>query len=132
MPNTPALIPVDPLIENSMRGLVENKENPVLLGMEALAVANHFPIVICYNDVDKGDYPDVWRMAKNRIRPDGLYLADNVLWQGRVAVESYTDIVPGWTEAIREHNALIFSDPEFDAYINPTRDGVLVARKKTG
>lgn len=87
---------------------------------------------VCYNDVDKGDYPDVWRLAKDRIRPGGLYIADNVLWHGRVAVEQFTDIVPGWTEAIREHNALIFGDTEFDAYINPTRDGVLVARKKTG
>lgn len=86
---------------------------------------------ICYNDVDKGDYPEVWQMAKNRIRPGGLYIADNVLWHGRVAVEDYVDIVPGWTEAILEHNRLIFNDPEFDTFINPTRDGVIVARKKT-
>ncbi|MBM4208653.1 MAG: O-methyltransferase [Gammaproteobacteria bacterium] len=85
---------------------------------------------ICYNDVDKGDYPEVWLMAKERIRPGGLYIADNVLWHGRVALEEYEDIVPGWTEAIKEHNALIFNDPAFDAYINPTRDGVVVARKK--
>ena len=85
---------------------------------------------ICYNDVDKGDYPAVWRMAKGRIRPGGLYIADNVLWRGRVAVENYTDIFTGWTEAIIEHNELIFNDPEFDSFINPTRDGVIVARKK--
>jgi predicted O-methyltransferase YrrM len=85
---------------------------------------------ICYNDVDKGDYPEIWNMAKNRIRPGGLYIADNVLWRGRVAVEKYADIFPGWTESIREHNRLIFDDPEFDTFINPTRDGVLVARKK--
>ncbi len=86
---------------------------------------------ICYNDVDKGDYPEVWQMAKNRIRPGGLYIADNVLWHGRVAVADYVDIVPGWTEAILEHNRLIFNDPEFDTFINPTRDGVIVARRKT-
>lgn len=86
---------------------------------------------ICYNDVDKGDYPAIWLMAKDRIRPGGLYIADNVLWRGRVAVENYTDIFPGWTEAIINHNELIFNDPEFDTFINPTRDGVIVARKKT-
>lgn len=86
---------------------------------------------ICYNDVDKGDYPEVWRLAKDRIRPGGLYIADNVLWRGRVAAENPSDIFPGWTEAIMEHNELIFNDPEFDAFINPTRDGVIVARKKT-
>jgi predicted O-methyltransferase YrrM len=85
---------------------------------------------ICYNDVDKGDYPEVWRLARERIRPGGLYIADNVLWHGRVTVESPVDIVPGWTDAIREHNRLIFNDAEFDAFINPTRDGVIVARRK--
>jgi len=86
---------------------------------------------ICYNDVDKGDYPAVWAMAKDRIRPGGLYIADNVLWRGRVAVKKPADIFPGWTEAIIEHNELIFNDPDFDAFINPIRDGVIVARKKT-
>jgi len=85
---------------------------------------------ICYNDVDKGGYPEVWRMAKEKIRPGGLYIADNALWHGRVAAEVYTDVELGWTEAIVEHNRLIFDDPEFDAFINPTRDGVLVARRK--
>ncbi|MEQ1486357.1 O-methyltransferase [Methyloglobulus sp.] len=85
---------------------------------------------ICYNDVDKGDYPEIWQMAKDRIRPGGLYIADNVLWHGRVALTEYVDIVPGWTEAIMEHNEQIFNAPDFDAYINPTRDGVIVARKK--
>jgi len=85
---------------------------------------------ICYNDVDKGDYPEVWRLARECIRPGGLYIADNVLWHGRVTVENPADIVPGWTDAIREHNRLIFNDPEFDAFINPTRDGVIVARRK--
>lgn len=86
---------------------------------------------ICYNDVDKGDYPQIWQMAKSRIRPGGLYIADNVLWHGRVAVSDYVDVVPGWTEAILEHNQMIFNDPEFDTFINPTRDGVMVARRKT-
>ncbi len=86
---------------------------------------------ICYNDVDKGQYPEVWHLAKNKIRLGGLYIADNALWHGRVAVDNYVDIVPGWTEAIMEHNQLIFNDPEFDAFINPIRDGVIVARRKT-
>lgn len=86
---------------------------------------------ICYNDVDKGDYPEVWLLAKDRIRPGGLYIADNVLWRGRVAAQHYQDVFQGWTEAIRAHNLMIFNDPYFDTFINPSRDGVLVARRKT-
>jgi len=85
---------------------------------------------ICYNDVDKGDYPDIWLLAKARIRPGGLYIADNVLWRGRVVADSFKDVFPGWTQAIKKHNQMIFDDPDFDAFITPTRDGVLVARKK--
>ena len=86
---------------------------------------------ICYNDVDKIDYPSVWLMAKERIRPGGLYIADNVLWRGRVALENSSDVFPGWTQAIMAHNELIFNDPDFDAFINPNRDGVLVERRKS-
>ncbi|MGH8553618.1 MAG: O-methyltransferase, partial [Methylococcales bacterium] len=54
---------------------------------------------LCYNDVDKGDYPEIWRMAKDRIAPGGLYIADNVLWNGRVVMDSpVDDVVSGWTE----------------------------------
>lgn len=85
---------------------------------------------ICYNDADKGGYPDIWLMARERIRSGGLYIADNVLWHGRVATEDSADAKPDWTKAIREHNSLISTDPEFDTFINPTRDGVIVARRK--
>jgi len=86
---------------------------------------------IVYNDVDKADYLEVWEMSRERIRPGGYYVADNVLWYGRVAAEKVEhDIEPGWTETIKEHNALIFADRDFDVFINPSRDGVLVARRK--
>lgn len=85
---------------------------------------------VCYNDVDKGDYPEVWKLARERIRVGGLYIADNTLWYGRVVKEGpVEDIVPGWTEAIRAHNEMIFRDPDFEAFIHPVRDGVLVARR---
>lgn len=98
---------------------------------QELFMATEGDFDICYNDVDKGDYPEIWTLAKDRIRPGGLYIADNVLWRGRVAVENYKEAFVGWTEAIKSHNQRVFDDPDFDTFINPTRDGVLVARKKT-
>lgn len=88
---------------------------------------------ICYNDADKEGYPEIWRMAKDRIRPGGLYIADNVLWSGRVALPDSSNNVDSMresTKAIMQHNQMIFNDPDFDAFINPTRDGVIVARRK--
>lgn len=114
----------------SSANLWDNVEFHVGLAQDIFRQSNDL-FDICYNDVDKGDYPAVWQMAKDRIRPGGLYIADNVLWHGRVATEDFVDVVPGWIEAITEHNQLIFSDPEFDTFLNPTRDGVIVARRKT-
>ena len=85
---------------------------------------------ICYNDVDKEVYPEIWQMAKSRIRSGGFYIADNALWSGRVVMKNDTDVMLGSTEAMIEHNRLVFNDSGFDAFINPTRDGVIVARKK--
>lgn len=86
---------------------------------------------LIYNDVDKDAYPEVWRLARERVRPGGLYIADNTLWFGRVVQERVTDdVAPGWTEAIQEHNRLIANDPDFDCFLNPIRDGVIVARRR--
>lgn len=83
---------------------------------------------IIYNDVDKPQYPETWLQAKDRIRPGGLYLCDNVLWYGRVAEGDGKSLEQ--TEAILSHNQLVFADPDFDTFIHPVRDGLLVARKK--
>lgn len=85
----------------------------------------HFDVVFC--DIDKGDYPSAWAKARDRIRVGGLYLCDNVLWSGRVAVDDPEDRRPDWTRAVREHNQAIAADERYRTTIVPTRDGVTVA-----
>jgi len=82
---------------------------------------------VIFNDIDKDGYPDAWRAARDRIRPGGLYVCDNVLWYGRVAVEDPDDQRPRYTEAVLEHNRLIAEDERYLSTIVPTRDGVMVA-----
>jgi caffeoyl-CoA O-methyltransferase len=85
-----------------------------------------FDVVYC--DIDKQSYPHAWRAARERIRPRGLYICDNVLWSGHVAhSSSEEDPHSELTEAIREHNRLIAQDERYLSTIVPTRDGVLVA-----
>lgn len=83
-----------------------------------------FDIVYC--DIDKGDYPAAFEHARNRVRPGGLYICDNVLWSGRVA----RDDDDAWTEAIRTHNEMIAKDEEYLSSIIPLRDGLMVALRK--
>jgi caffeoyl-CoA O-methyltransferase len=89
-------------------------------------VPGEFDVVFC--DIDKGDYPQAWRKASDRIRVGGLYLCDNVLWSGRVTEdEPKDDVREGWTGAIKEHNRAIAADERFRSSVIPTRDGVMVA-----
>ena len=89
------------------------------------AVPGEFDVV--YNDIDKDGYPAAWMAARERIRVGGLYVCDNVLWSGRVAVRDRDDPRPAYTQAILEHNRLIADDERFVSSIVPTRDGVFVA-----
>lgn len=82
---------------------------------------------VVYVDTHKFQYPDAWREARRRIRVGGLYLCDNVLWRGMVPKGEDDSVFPGWPDAIREHNTMIFEDPDWIAHLDPTRDGVLVA-----
>lgn len=89
------------------------------------AAPGEFDVV--YNDIDKDGYPAAWTAARERIRVGGLYVCDNVLWSGRVAVQDRDDPRPVYTQAILEHNRLIAEDDRFISSIVPTRDGVFVA-----
>ena len=44
---------------------------------------HHFDVI--FNDVDKEDYPRVFRLALPKLRKGGLFITDNVLWSGKVA-----------------------------------------------
>jgi predicted O-methyltransferase YrrM len=95
-------------------------------GLEVLAGTDgDFDVV--YVDTHKFQYPDAWREASQRIRVGGVYLCDNVLWRGMVPRGEDDTVFPGWPDAIREHNRLVASDPNFVSHLDPTRDGVMVA-----
>lgn len=84
---------------------------------------------VIFNDADKGSYPALWEQAADRLRVGGLYVCDNVLWDGRVAGMA-ADPDPERervTAAIAAHNREIAIDPRFVSSIAPIRDGVLTA-----
>jgi len=84
-----------------------------------------FDIIFC--DVDKEDYPRAFRLALPRLRKGGLFVADNVLWSGKVAQKNPSEAS---TKAIMEFNRLLYASPELFTTILPIRDGIAVAHKK--
>ena len=84
---------------------------------------------VIFNDVDKEDYPRVFRLVLPRLRKGGLFVTDNVLWSGRVAQKNPSEAS---TKAILEFNRLLYNSPDLFTTILPIRDGVAVAIKKGG
>jgi caffeoyl-CoA O-methyltransferase len=107
------------------------------------AVDGELDIVYC--DIDKDGYPAAWAAAAERLRVGGLFLCDNVLWDGRVAglepqrgagdggTARGEDRAPGAdpraevTAAIVAMTREVAQDPRYVSAINPVRDGVLIA-----
>jgi len=86
------------------------------------------PFDLIYSDVNKGSYPRVAELAVSRLRPGGLYIADNALWYGKVCSGSTTR--DAWTAAVDRHNQWVFAHEELFATILDQRDGLLIAVKR--
>jgi caffeoyl-CoA O-methyltransferase len=82
---------------------------------------------LIFNDVDKEFYPQVFHKAVPRVRKGGLFIADNVLWNGRITQPPEQQDKA--TRGIVEFNRLIYSSPDLFSCILPVRDGVAVCEK---
>ena len=94
--------------------------------LEILSEQHSESFDIIFNDVDKQDYPRVFKLAVPRLRKGGLLITDNVLWSGRVALAGEKD---DSTRAILEFNRLLYSSAELYTTLLPLRDGVSVSLK---
>ncbi|MEW6129632.1 MAG: O-methyltransferase [Acidobacteriota bacterium] len=81
---------------------------------------------LIFNDVDKHQYPDAFRVALPRVRSGGLFITDNVLWSGRVARQANDQ----YTAGVREFNRLIYTADNLFTTILPIRDGIAVCLKR--
>jgi len=82
---------------------------------------------LIFNDVNKDQYPDVFRLAIPRLRLGGLFVADNVLWYGRAAKPARKNDAE--TSAIQKFNKLIYSSPRLFTTVIPLRDGLAVCER---
>lgn len=85
------------------------------------------PFDLVFNDVNKTQYPEVFRLAVPRLRPGGLFITDNVLWSGRVA----RGAGDSETRAIQKFNRLLYKSPKLFTTILPLRDGFAVCLKSS-
>jgi caffeoyl-CoA O-methyltransferase len=80
-----------------------------------------------FNDIDKRQYPEAFRLAATRLRRGGLLVTDNTLWSGKAARPAAADDQD--TRGVQELNRMAFSSSELYSVLIPLRDGVTVCRK---
>ncbi len=79
-------------------------------------------------DANKRNYPEYFEALAERIKPDGYILADNTLWDGKVAEEPAP--ADAQSRGIMKFNDIAAADPRFETVILPLRDGLTIMRHK--
>lgn len=83
---------------------------------------------LAYIDADKRQYCEYYEPVLSLLRPGGLLIVDDVLWNGKLFEEE----VPSdkQTQSIARFNELVAGDPRVEVVILPLRDGMSLIRKK--
>ena len=82
---------------------------------------------MAFIDGDKRTYVDTYEMVLTLLRPGGIILADNTLWDGHVIDASYTN--DQQTMGIAAFNDYVAKDERVERVIIPLRDGLTIIRK---
>ena len=78
-------------------------------------------------DADKENYSGYFELCLQLLRPGGLIVVDNVLWDGAVIDQKKQDVD---TCAIRAFNQQLLSDDRVDISMLPIADGLTLVRVK--
>ena len=84
------------------------------------------PFDIVFIDADKPNYRNYYEAALPLLADDGLLIADNVLWSGRVVEEGGDES----TQAIKEFNEHVRTDERVTSVMLTVRDGMTLVRKR--
>ena len=91
------------------------------------AIDETFDLV--FIDANKRQYPDYYRLVMPHVRQGGFIVADNTLWDGKVA-EHPAKAPDAQTAGIMRFNDMVASDPGVEKVIVPLRDGLTIIYKK--
>jgi caffeoyl-CoA O-methyltransferase len=114
--------------ESGVAERIELRLAPALETLESLiaeGAENTYDFV--FIDADKTNYDAYYERSLTLLRPGGLVVVDNVLWDGAVINSASTDPA---TRAIRALNAKVKSDQRVSCSLLPVGDGLLLARRR--
>ena len=83
---------------------------------------------VVYIDANKREYCEYYDLVFDMVRPGGLILADNVIWDGKVCQDPLPQ--DKQTLGIARFNDMVKEDRRVESVILPLRDGLNIIRKK--
>ena len=83
------------------------------------------PFDLIYIDANKRFYPQFWELVIDKVRPGGVIIADNTLWDGKVTEDAHDPQSRG----ILAFNEAVKADRRADGVMLPLRDGLTIAVK---
>jgi predicted O-methyltransferase YrrM len=118
--------------ENFVRGGLDQRVSVVVGDAQRMLAKVAGPFDVIFQDGDKEQYLTLLDRLVELLRPGGLLITDNVLWDG--------EVVPGFkatrrrdvasTEAISKYNERIAGHPQLMTIVVPLRDGVSISMKR--
>lgn len=81
---------------------------------------------LIFIDADKENYINYFNCIIDKLNKNGVILADNVLWNGKVNDERHQDET---TKILRLFNELVNNDNRVETILLPIRDGISIIRK---
>ena len=85
------------------------------------------PLDLVFIDADKPGYDTYFEILLPKMKPNGLFIFDNMVWGGRVIEQPLTD--PDGL-AIDRLNRKLANDPRLESVLLPIADGLHLARKR--
>ena len=120
--------------ENFVRARLADRVNVIVGDAQRLLAKVSGPFDLIFQDGDKRLYVPMLDRLVELLRPGGLLVTDNVLWDG--------EVVPGFvkqarrdaedTRAIAEYNERLNRHPQLMTAIVPLRDGIAISVKRSG
>lgn len=83
---------------------------------------------LVFIDADKREYSEYYRLVFDKVRPGGMIVADDVLWDGKVAALDVK--LDAQTRGILEFNDMVQADSRVENILLPIRHGLMMVRKK--
>lgn len=83
---------------------------------------------LVFIDANKRTYVEYYNLIFDKVRPGGLIIADNTLWDGKILTTPKSS--DKQTIGIQEFNDMIANDDRIEKVILPMRDGLTLIWKK--